>query len=460
MPEWFHQTWLRLKALIWRRRLDRDLQDELQFHLAMRKEKRQAEGLSRAEADTQTRRAFGNVGLLEEACRDLWTFGWLETILQDLRYGIRMLRRSPAFAAVAALSLALGIGANTAIFTVIDALLLKMLPVQRPEQLVTFSTDFDGKPWPDFDYPMFEQFRDRTEVFSGMSAICNVDRSNVMVNGPGGGLDAGQLRVGMVSGDYFSMLGVNAVIGRNFTKDDDRIPGGYPVAVISYGYWKRRFALAPDVVGRTFTLNGTTYTILGVAPPRFRGDVVGQPTDLWIPITMQDQVMLERPGLLTNPNPPWVRIVARLKPEMTLKQAHANTLLIYHRVVTERAGPALSPQALQDIERLTLDLAPASRGFAPERQSLVKPLAVLMIVVGLVLLIACANVATFYSTCRRATEGNGCAPRSRRGPRPHPSPIADRKLSSGDHCRRGRHGFGCLGDARPGYESSRASNRR
>src|SRR5215472_9233199 len=108
---------------------------------------------------------------------------------------------------------------------------------------------------------------------------------------------------------------------------------------------------------------------------------------------MQDQVMLERPGLLTNPNPPWVRIVARLKPEMTLKQARGNTLLIYHRVATERAGPALSPRALQDIERLTLDLAPVSCGFAPERQSLAKPLAVLMIVVGLVLLIACANVA-------------------------------------------------------------------
>src|SRR5437899_2477675 len=160
MPEWFHQTWLRLKALICRRQLDQDLEDELQFHLAMREEKRQAQGLSPTEARTETRRAFGNVGLLEEACRDLWTFSWLETILQDLRYGVRMLRRSPAFAAVAAFSLALGIGANTAIFTVIDALLLKMLPVQRPEQLVTFSTDFDGKPYPDFDYPMFEQFRD------------------------------------------------------------------------------------------------------------------------------------------------------------------------------------------------------------------------------------------------------------------------------------------------------------
>jgi hypothetical protein len=134
--------------------------------------------------------------------------------------------------------------------------------------------------------------------------------------------------------------------------------------------------------------------------------------------------------------------IARLKPEMTLKQAHVNALLIYHRVAKERAGPELSPQALQAIERLTLDLAPASRGFAPERQSLAKPLAVLMIVVGLVLLIACANVATFYSTCRRATEGNGCAPRSRRRSRPHPSPIAYRKLSSGDHCRSGRHGFG------------------
>jgi predicted permease len=393
MSEWSHQTWLRLKSLIWRPQLDRDLEDELQFHLAMREEKRQAQGLAPAEARSQTRQAFGNVGLLEEACRDLWTFSWLETILQDLRYGVRMLRRSPVFTVVAALSLALGIGANTAIFTVIDALLLKTLPVQRAEQLVTFNTDFVGNPYPDFPYPMFEYFRDRTKVFSGMSAICNVDRSHVTVNGPGGGLDAGQLRVGMVSGDYFSMLGVNAVIGRSFTKDDDRIPGGHPVAVISYGYWKRRLALSPDVVGRTFTLNRTTYIILGVAPQRFTGDVVGQPTDLWIPITMQDQVMLERPGLLTNPNPPWVRILARLKPEITVKQARANALLVYRQMLRESAGSGLAPQVLQEIERVTLELTPASRGFAPERQSLAKPLTVLMIVVGLVLLIACANVA-------------------------------------------------------------------
>ena len=393
MGEWIHQVWLRVKAILRRRQLDRDVEDELQFHLAMRELKAQAQEPGAGEARAQARQAFGNASVIGEACRELWTFVWLETIFKDLRYGVRTLRRSPGFAIVATLCLALGIGANTAIFSFADALLLKMLPVQRPEQLVTFSADSVDQSYPNFPYPMYERFRDRTEVFSGMAAIWNLDRSNVLVNGSGGGLDPGQMRVGLVSGSYFDLLGVKAAIGRTFTTADDRIPGQHPVAVISYGYWERRFALAADVVGRTFTLNGTTYTILGVAPSRFTGDEVGQPTDLWIPIMMQGQVMLERPGLLTNPNPPWVRILARLKAGMTVKRANADVLLIYHQTLRENAGSGLTPQMLHDREQERVQLIPAGRGFAPERQSLAKPLAILMIVVGLVLLIACANVA-------------------------------------------------------------------
>jgi predicted permease len=372
-----------------RRRLRSEISDDVTAHLQERVDELVEAGMPELEARQQARREFGNATLIAERSREPWTWIWLEQTGQDVRYALRMMLRSPGFTAVAVLSLALGIGANTAIFSVVDALMLKMLPVRNPQQLVNF---VPGE-FPYFSYPMFTQFRDRTEVFSGMSAICALDRSNVTVDGPGGGLDPTQLRVDLVSGNYFSMLGVEPVIGRTFTADDDRHAGGHPVVVISFGYWRRRFALSSGVVGRSLTLNGTTYNILGVTPPRFSGDTIGEPTDLWIPIMMQDQVMQERPGLLTNPNPPWVRILARMKPGMSIKQAHANGLLVFRQMLRERAGDNPTPQTLHNIEYRQLDLDPAAKGYAPERRNFAKPLAILMVVVGLVLLIACANVA-------------------------------------------------------------------
>jgi predicted permease len=371
------------------RRLRLEVSDDVTAHLQERVDELVETGMPEPEARQQARREFGNTTLITERSREPWTWIWLEQTSQDVRYALRMMLRSPGFTAVAVLSLALGIGANTAIFSVVDALMLKMLPVRNPQQLVNFVPG----DYPYLSYPMFTQFRDRTEVFSGMSAICSLDRSNVTIDGPGGGLDPRQLRLALVSGNYFSMLGVEPVIGRTFTADDDRHAGAHPVAVISYGYWRRRFGLSSGVVGRTLTMNGTTYNILGVTPPRFSGDTIGEPTDLWIPIMMQDQVMQERPGLLNNPNPPWVRILARMKPEVSSKQAHANVLVVFRQMLRERAGDNPTPQALHNIENRQLDLDPGAKGYAPERRNFAKPLAILMVVVGLVLLIACANVA-------------------------------------------------------------------
>jgi predicted permease len=379
----------RIPDIFRRRRLRSEVSEDVTAHLQERVDELVETGIPEFEARQQARREFGNATLIAERSREAWTWIWMEQTGQDVRYALRMMLRSPGFTAVAVLSLALGIGANTAIFSVVDALMLKMLPVRNPQQLVNFVPG----DYPYFPYPMFTQFRDRTEVFSGMSAICSLDRSNVAIDGPGGGLDPSQLRLALVSGNYFSMLGVEPAIGRTFTADDDRHAGAHPVAVISYGYWQRRFGLSSGVVGRTLTLNGTTYNILGVTPPRFSGDTIGEPTDLWIPIMMQDQVMQERPGLLTNPNPPWVRILARMKPETSSKQAHANVLFVYRQILRERAGDNLTPQALHNIENRQMDLDPAAKGYAPERQNFAKPLAILMVVVGLVLLIACANVA-------------------------------------------------------------------
>jgi predicted permease len=312
---------------------------------------------------------------------DLW---------QDLRYGARMLRRSSGFTVVAVLSLAIGIGANTAIFSVIDALMLKTLPVQNPEQLVTLRTNDSG-----FysSYPSFERYSDLTQVFSNASAICLVDRYNVTTNSPIGAA-APQVGIALVSGNYFSTLGVDTVIGRTLTADDDRLPGGHPVAVISYGYWEGRFERVADVVGRTLTLNNTTYTILGVTPRGFSGDWIGQPTDVWIPIAMQSQVMPEKPGLLTNPSANWVRIVARLKPNVTIPQAQAAAQVSYQQILREKAGPNPPYEELQQIAQAQLGLDSAARGFSLQRQSMAQPLVIVMIVVGLVLLITCANLAT------------------------------------------------------------------
>ncbi len=321
---------------------------------------------------------------------------YLETLWQDFRYGLRMLRKRPGFTVVAVLSLALGIGANTAIFSVLNALMLKPLPVRNAKQLVTLNYVHDGES-ENFSYPVFDRLRDGlpTSTFSSISAVREMWQSNVMVNGDGGSADGGDVLVGLVSGDYFSTLGVSTVIGRALTTDDDRVPGDHPVTVISYDYWQRRLGLAPDVVGRTLTMNGVTYNILGITPPGFSGDWVGRSTDLWLPLAMAPLVNAERPDSLTNPNQTWLRIIARLKPGATLQQCQAATDVVWRQ--------ALSAQSRFSGD-VTPRVEPYVRGYSPEREAFKQPLAMLMVGVGLVLLIACANIATLLLARSAARE--------------------------------------------------------
>ena len=313
---------------------------------------------------------------------------WLEQFGQDLRYTFRMLRHSPSFTAVAVLSLALGIGANTAIFTVIDAFMLRKLPVKNPEQLVTFrQTLSDGSNQPTFSYQDFERFADLNQVFSGMFATTWADRYNVTINGPGGGMDEGQARVSVVTGNYFSILGVNAHIGRTLTEDDDRAEGASPVIVISYAYWQRKFGLASDVVGRTLSLNGHTYDIIGVTPQGFSGEWTGWPTDFWVPVAMQYQTMAElAPGGPRGARTHF-KIVARLQPGVTIPQAQAAGDVLYQELL--KSPP--TPSGLRNDGRF--EIVSAATGYSPQRDSFKQPLLILMIVVAVVLLIACANVA-------------------------------------------------------------------
>ena len=334
---------------------------------------------------------FGNVGLGHHMRGIGWGF-WA-----DLRYGTRLLLRNPGFAAVAVSSLALGIGANTALFSVTDALMLRMLPVPHADEIVRLRTPLS--------YPAFRTIRDRTQTLAGMSAF-SVFPASVRT-----GEDAEQAVGQMVSGDFYSVLSVNAVLGRVLSPDDDRIPGvggrDGPVAVISYQYWQRRFALDPSVVGRTMTLNGVPVTIVGVAPPKFFGVIQTISPDLTVPIALQPRVF---PSTSTEL---WVHgdegsiltydltdtygpeIVARLKSGITVERAQAELSVLYRQILAARGSTRTEEQQRHEHAEQRVDLTPAGNGsgmFQPQERSLL--LIVMSAVPAVVLLIACANVAT------------------------------------------------------------------
>src|SRR6185437_7092634 len=282
----------------WRifRRRDEDLEQEIQSHLRMAVRDRMGGGEPRPDAVQAARREFGNVGLVKEVTREMWGWASLERLGQDLRYPARVLRRSPAFAAVAILSMALGIGANTAIFSLINAVMLQSLPVRNPERLAMigdptrYNALSNGGGRADlFSYPFYERFLERNRVFSAVYATGRSEHLNVIAPGASAGQATETPRGRFVTGNYFSVLGVPALIGRTFTAGEVRVPGAAPVVVISYGYWERRFGRDPAVIGRKLLVNGSAFTIIGVTPPEFFGDVVGAPTDIWFPITMEAQ---------------------------------------------------------------------------------------------------------------------------------------------------------------------------
>src|SRR5437870_4871397 len=342
----------------------------------------------------------------------------MAALWQDLRYGLRMLAKNPGFTAVAVITLALGIGANTAIFSLIDAVLLRMLPVQNPRQLVLL--DWASHGWLDgtvnglsgtwdhdkngrltstsFSYPIYEQIRARNQVFSSVTALAgNGSELNVGYNGQPGRAD-GEL----VSGTFFSTLGVQAILGRALTPDDDRI-GASPAAVISYGYWERRFGRDPGVVGRTISVNSVPFIIVGVSPPDFYGVQPGRSVGVWLPLHTQPQVEPRwspappAPGKETAARPAslfeardhwWVIILGRLKPGASEQQARAGLEVILQQAIAAGIKSTTKPETIPHLE-----LQSGSKGLDYLRREFSRPLFILMTVVGLVLLIACANVA-------------------------------------------------------------------
>jgi predicted permease len=325
----------------------------------------------------------------------------LEGFLQDLRFGARALAKNPGVTTVAALSLALGIGANTAIFSLINAVLLKTLPVSKPQELVllTDPTAFGvsiGSQGPErstLSYGEFEHIRDRQEVFAGMyAAESSVQRTTATVDG----LPA-EIHPRLVTGTYFDVLGVAPVLGHAFSAADDRAPHSAPYAVISYAYWDKRFARSPDVLGKVIKVGKASLTIVGVTPATFFGEAVGQNTDVWIPMMMEPDVKPGRDWLHDDESQVmrvmWLEVMGRLKPGVSFNQAQANIAVVFQQILKAYQVSGLTAEQRKNQLEQKLKLRPGAKGTNALSDDFGRPLLVLMTVVGLVLLIACANIA-------------------------------------------------------------------
>ena len=387
-----------LKQLFSRRRFHDELSEEIQEHIEEKIEELVARGMTRTEAAYTARREFGNVTLSQEDSRDVWRWPSTEDFFMDIRYGLRTLGRNPGFTAVAVLTLALGIGANTAIFSLLNAVLLRTLPVNNPSQLVLFGAgkwggiidEVPNRGWQLFSYPFYRQVQRDNSVFSDVSAISSM--SNEVHGTIGEGTDAEAINARLVSGTYFSTIGVNPILGRTFTDDDDRIPGGSPVAVASYAWWKRRFGGDPAIIGNKMSIGPTVYTVIGVTPEEFFGTTAGESPDVWIPLAMEE---LLPPGWkgLNDKRFQSLYIIARRKPDVRIEQAQTNVNVLFKQAVRELLGSQPTTKQLDDIQHAHIELTSAARGISRLRVQFSKPLRVLMAAVGLVLLIACTNVA-------------------------------------------------------------------
>jgi predicted permease len=387
---------IRLRSLFRHTAVESELDEELQFHLEKHAEKYTRLGLTREEATRRARLDFGRLDQVKESCREARGVYFVETLVQDARYAVRGFNRNRAFTVVTVLTLALGVGANSAVFSVINAVMLRTLPVRDPQQLLQVAfqgkhdaTSFVGE---SFAYSLFREFRQNNQSFADLVAFDSWDLFEAQSpdNGlsPAGTPIKGQL----VSANFFSMLGVEAVVGRTFAPDEDSGAGAHPVAVISYAAWVQDFARDPHVVGRKLLVKGTPLTVIGVAPRHFSGVNPGKSFGVWIPLTMASQVLSGPHYSLTDVNTNWLSLIGRLKPDVTAAQASERLDALYQQAKRERDISGWSWQEQRDFFTHHIVLLSAASGADYLRRELSRPLWILMGMVGLVLLIACANV--------------------------------------------------------------------
>ncbi len=373
---WLTEAWLRVKALAKRRRLNRDLEEELQFHLAKRAEKNRALGLGADDARVAARRRFGNVTLVKEDCRETWTFTWLETLWQDVRYAARILAKSPGFAAVVIFSLSLGIGANTAVFSAMNTLLLRALPYEHPETLVTIWSTQKTDPGSTDLPPVAEvtDWKKQNHVFADIAAIgMSAAETQTGIGEPG------PVLVQSATQNFFDLVGVQPAFGRVFRAEESQEQS--QTVVISNAFWTRKFDSAPDALGKTFRIDGVVSTVVGVMPVGFTGfapwygsGAEGKPTEVWTPIDPASARNAKR-------SDHWIMPVARLKPGVKIAQAQVEMDVI--ALGMEQAYPESNKGVGEKV--------------IPLRDTLYKDagdkLYPLLGAVGFVLLIGCLNVA-------------------------------------------------------------------
>jgi predicted permease len=388
----------RVAGLFGTDRRDRELTAELDSHIEMHVEENLRTGMSPEEARRKALMKLGGVEQTKQSYRERRGLPWLEMLGQDVRFGLRLLRKNPGFTAVAVLTLALGIGANTAIFSLTDQALLRDLPLPNAKQLVILrapgrkpghvSSDSDDAT--SFSYPEYKDIRDHAPAFAGLIARFGADLS-VAANGTS---ERGEGE--LVSGNYFEVLGVRPAFGRLLSAADDTAPGANPVAVLSFGYWTRRFGADPEILNKPLTVNGTSLAVVGVAQPEFDGVQFGRSTDVFIPISMKAAMTPGWDGLAAR-NDSWLEIIGRLNPGFAIRTAQAAMAPPFHAIEeSELAELKMTPgskTANQFLAR-TLQLLPGEHGRPILQSNVQTPLLVLLTMVGLILLIACANLAS------------------------------------------------------------------
>jgi predicted permease len=361
--------------------VSREIDREMAFHLDERVDELVARGMKREDAELEARRRFGNRTHQKELTRERDLFGWLDTLIGDVRYALRSLRSTPAFTLVAILSLALGIGANTAIFSILNALMLKSLPVSHPDELVAVERGEHGD---SFTNPLWEAVRNHQDVFNGAFAF-GPEQFSLTSGG-----EARRVQGVYVSGDFFSTLGVATIVGRPIVKSDDArgCPG---VAVLSYGYWNDAYDADPNVIGHTIPLNTHTFTIIGVTKPGFFGVSVGERPQIYVPLC-SEALIYGANSSLDDRSMWFLQVIGRLKPGVRLAQANARLGALSPAIDSETAPNGAPAKSLSAYLTAKLNVEPAARGFSDLRTTYKKGLYILMLIVALVLFIACANV--------------------------------------------------------------------
>ena len=382
-------NWLRLE------KLESDLDRELKYHIDRRVSDLIHSGLPEPEARRQAALELGGATQIREEVRDIWLTRWLRDFVYDLRFSARSFLRSPSFTAIAVLSLALGIGATTAIYSLVDQVVLHRLPVDHPERLVLIDWNGDqvAETFGSFNlmsYPICRDLQQQKQFFDGV--LC---RAATTINLSAGG-DPKPAAAELVSGTYFSVLGVSPALGRLLTIDDDQVPESSPVVVLSYDFWKNQLGSAPDIVGRKVLVNRYPMTVVGVAAPPFHGIDVGEIPSLWIPAAMSPEAI---PGFKTmlNHRKRWMQILGRLKQDVSLAEARAGLQPWFKAMLDEDTRladfPKVSAERRQRFLASTLRLSPAPQGHSVLRRTLSRPLWVLFAATALLLALACLNVA-------------------------------------------------------------------